>query len=86
MTIKTGKTVRLFLKTPNNFWVIDVPAIMTIGDFISMTIYYEGLNPTNTWGIINTLKNNEILPHEQTLSQYIGNEDLIQLELEVKEL
>lgn len=86
MTEKTGESIRLSLTTPNNFWSLDVPTIMVIGDFVSMTVYYEGLNPSLNWGIINTLENNEVLPNEQTISQYISNKGLIQLELEIREL
>jgi len=72
MTNSTGAIYKISLKTPNNDWFITVPTISLIGDFISMTIYYEGLDILKSWGAFDCMNGDVIMDSEKSLAEWMA--------------
>ena len=89
MTIATGPTYKIFLKTPNNAWFVTVPVISLIGDFVSMTIYYEGLDILKSWGAYDCMNGEIIMDSEKSLGEWMAlNSSIngIDMEILIKEV
>ena len=89
MTKSTVPIFKIFLQTPNNAWFITVPTISLIGDFISMTINYEGLDILKSWAAYDCMNGETIMDSEKSLGEWMAlNPSIngIDMEIIIKEV